>query len=296
MNGKKGLNTNKVLGYGMLAPFAILFFIFTILPILASLALSFTNFDMVSFPSFVGFNNYLRMVSDEVLHTVTKNTLVFACLTGPAGFMLSFVLAWMINELSPKPRSILSFLFYAPTLVGNVYLVWSVLFSPDSYGYINSILLRIGWITQPIQWFTNSSYAMIIVIIVQLWLSMGVSFLANLAGLQNASPELYEAGAIDGIRNRWQELWYITLPSMKSILLFSSVMQIQSAFSAGAVMSALVGYPSVNYCTDTIVLYLSDVGTARFEMGYAAAISVLLFAMMAMARVVIGKLLNMTGR
>lgn len=296
MKSKNTLNTNKLLGYGMLAPYTVLFFIFTVLPILVSLFLGFTNFDMVSFPKFIGANNYLRMVSDEILHTVIKNTLIFACLTGPAGFMLSFLLAWMLNELSPKPRSVLSFLFYAPALVGNVYLVWSVLFSPDSYGYINSILLRTGWITKPIQWFTDSRYAMIIVIIVQLWLSMGVSFLANLAGLQNASPQLYEAGAIDGIRNRWQELWYITLPSMKSILLFSSVMQIQASFSAGEVMSSLVGYPSVNYCTDTLVLYLADVGTTRFEMGYAASISVLLFAMMAMARTVIKKLLNMTGR
>lgn len=280
----------------MLAPFAILFFIFTILPIGSSLVLSFTNYDMVSNPVFTGLNNYLRMVSDDVLKIVLKNTLMFAFITGPLGFMLSFVLAWMINELPPKPRSVLSFLFYAPSIAGNVFLIWSVLFSGDSYGYINSILLRIGWITTPIQWLKDASYAMTVVIIVQLWLSLGVSFLANLAGLQNASPELYEAGAIDGIRNRWQELWYITLPSMKSILLFSSVMQIQSSFSAGAVMSTLCGYPSVNYSTDTVVLYLADVGTTRFEMGYAAAISVLLFGMMAVSRILIGKLLNMTGK
>lgn len=296
MKLKNKIDSNTVVGYAMLAPFVILFFVFTILPVLSSLVLSLTNFDMISTPGFVGLNNYLRMVSDDVLKIVIKNTLFFACVTGPAGFFLSFVLAWMINELPPKPRSLMSFLFYAPSIAGNVYLVWSVLFSGDSYGYINSLLLQIGWITEPVQWLKNPQYAMGVVIIVQLWLSMGVSFLANIAGLQNASPELYEAGAIDGIRNRWQELWYITLPSMKNILLFSGVMQIQSSFSAGAVMSTLVGYPSVDYSTDTIVLYLGDVGTTRFEMGYAAAISVLLFAFMAISRVLIGKLLSLTGK
>lgn len=296
MKLKKKIDSNILVGYLMLAPFVVLFFAFTVLPVLSSLILSLTNYDMISAPGFVGLNNYLRMVSDDILKIVIKNTLFFACITGPVGFFLSFVLAWMINELPPRPRSVLSFLFYAPSIAGNVYLVWQVLFSGDSYGYINSLLLQIGWITEPVQWLKNSSYAMGVVIIVQLWLSMGVSFLANIAGLQNASPELYEAGAIDGIKNRWQELWYITLPSMKNILLFSGVMQIQSSFSAGGVMSTLVGYPSVDYCTDTIVLYLADVGTTRFEMGYAAAISVLLFAFMAISRILIGKLLSMTGK
>lgn len=296
MKLKKKIDSNILVGYLMLAPFVALFFAFTVLPVLSSLILSLTNYDMISAPGFVGLNNYLRMVSDDILKIVIKNTLFFACITGPVGFFLSFVLAWMINELPPRPRSVLSFLFYAPSIAGNVYLVWQVLFSGDSYGYINSLLLQIGWITEPVQWLKNSSYAMGVVIIVQLWLSMGVSFLANIAGLQNASPELYEAGAIDGIKNRWQELWYITLPSMKNILLFSGVMQIQSSFSAGGVMSTLVGYPSVDYCTDTIVLYLADVGTTRFEMGYAAAISVLLFAFMAISRILIGKLLSMTGK
>lgn len=296
MKLKKKIDSNILVGYLMLAPFVVLFFAFTVLPVLSSLILSLTNYDMISTPGFVGLNNYLRMVSDDILKIVIKNTLFFACITGPVGFFLSFVLAWMINELPPRPRSVLSFLFYAPSIAGNVYLVWQVLFSGDSYGYINSLLLQIGWITEPVQWLKNSSYAMGVVIIVQLWLSMGVSFLANIAGLQNASPELYEAGAIDGIKNRWQELWYITLPSMKNILLFSGVMQIQSSFSAGGVMSTLVGYPSVDYCTDTIVLYLADVGTTRFEMGYAAAISVLLFAFMAISRILIGKLLSMTGK
>jgi multiple sugar transport system permease protein len=158
------------------------------------------------------------------------------------------------------------------------------------------MLLTSGVITTPIQFFKDPRYAMGIVMIVQLWMSMGVSFLANIAGLQNVNTELYEAGAIDGITNRWQELWFITLPSMRSILLFGCVMQIQATFSVSSVATALTGSPSVNYSTETIVTHLVEVGTVRFEMGYAAAISVFLFALMAATRVLVGKLINMTGK
>ena len=209
-------------------PFLVLFFVFTILPIISSVALSFTDFDAVSMPKFIGLENYFRMfTSDEVMPTALKNTVLFAVFIGPFGFALSFFLAWIINEFGRTARSILSFLFYSPALVGNAYYIWQILFSGDSYGYANSLLMSLGLINEPIQWFRNETYVFGIIVLVQLWLSMGVSFLANIAGLQNIDDELYEAGAIDGIRTRWHELWYITLPSMKSILLFGIVMQIQ---------------------------------------------------------------------
>lgn len=202
------------------------------------------------------------------------------------------MLAWFINELPRLPRAIVSFVFYSPSLVGNVYFIWQFIFSGDSYGLINGFLLKYGFITEPIIWLKDESYAMAIVIIVQLWMSMGTSFLANISGLQNVGTELYEVGAIEGIRNRWQEAWYITLPSMKGILLFSAVMQIQAAFSVSAVPIALTGNPSTNYITHTIVTHMADYGTTRYEMGYASAIAVFLFVLMFTARYVIGKLLN----
>ena len=283
--------------YLMLAPFLVLFFLFTVLPILSSVVLSFFTYDMINLPSFTGLGNYVRMfLNDSVFLIAVRNTLVFAFVTGPIGFLLSFVLAWIINEFRPLVRNLLSFLFFAPSLAGNVYFIWKIMFSSDSYGYINRLLLSMGLISSPILWLKDTAYAMGIVILVQIWMSMGISFLANIAGLQNVNSEMYEAGVIDGITNRWQEVWYITLPSMKSMLLFGSVMQIQAAFSVGAVAVELTGMPSTNYCTHTIVTHLSDVGTTRFEMGYAAAISVFLFLLMAVSRVLIGKLLDMTGR
>lgn len=278
-------------------PFLVLFFVFTILPILSSVVLSFTDFDAVSIPKFVGLENYFRMfTSDEVLPVALKNTVLFAVFIGPFGFALSFFLAWIINEFGRSARSILSFLFYSPALVGNAYYIWQILFSGDSYGYANSLLMSFGIITEPIQWFRNEDYVFVIIVIIQLWLSMGVSFLANIAGLQNIDDELYEAGAIDGIKTRWHELWYITLPSMKSILLFGIVMQIQSAFSVSAIPMALAGYPSVNHSVDTILSHLQDVGAERFEMGYASAISVLLFALIIVTKQILTKFVNSVGR
>lgn len=291
------VNREDAAHYLMLFPFALLFFLFTVLPVLASVGLSFFNYDMISAPKWTGLSNYLRMVvGDEVFPKTVLNTLKFAVITGPVSFFLSFLLAWFISEFRSGVRNLLTFLFYAPTLSGNAYFVWQIAFSADSYGYANNFLISLGLISEPIAWFSNTSYNMTVLIIIQLWLSMGVAFLANIAGLQNVNPEIYEAGALDGIRTRWHELWYITLPSMKSILLFSAVMQIQATFSIGAVVSALAGYPSVNNSVDTIVSHLSDVGTVRYEMGYAAAISVFLFAMMAIVRVAVGKIMDLLGK
>ena len=283
--------------YVLLAPFLTIFTLMMVLPVLASMVLSFFNFDMVSMPTFAGLDNYIRMfLHDDIFPIVLKNTILLAILTGPAGFLLSFVLAWFINEFGRGPRTLFSFMFNAPSLAGHAVYIWQILFSSDSYGYINSFLMSLGFITEPIAWLSNSSYIVPIVVVVQLWSSLGISFLSNLSGLQNINTELYEAGAIDGIRNRWQELWYITLPGMKHMLLFSAVMQIASAFSISSIITQLAGYPTVGYAADTIVSYLNDVGTVKYEMGYASALSVILFLLMVTTRWVTNKLINKTGR
>lgn len=298
------MNKNKIIKtfkkrwqlYALLLPFLILFFLMTVLPVISSIFLSFTDFDMVSLPSFSGLKNYIRMfLEDDIFPKVLKNTILLAILTGPAGFLLSFVLAWLINEFKPMMRTVFSFLFYAPSLAGGIF-VWQTIFSSDAYGYFNSILLSTGLINEPVAWLSSTKFIVPIVVIVQIWQSLGVSFLANLSGLQNVNNELFEAGAIDGIRNRWQELWYITLPGMKSMLLFSAVMQIAGAFSISGIIQQLAGYPTVNYAADTIVSYLSDVGNIKYEMGYASTLSVMLFIMMILTRGITNKLLNNMGR
>ena len=294
---KRGALSENAVHYIMISPFLILFLLFTVLPVISSLVLSFFSYDMISLPKFSGVANYLRMFNgDEVFPKAVVNTLKFAVVTGPFSYLLAYLLAWFINDFNPAVRTVLTFIFYAPAMIGNATFIWQTMFSSDSYGYANSFLISLGIITEPISWFKNEAYNFTILIIVQLWTSMGISFLADIAGLQNVNPELYEAGALDGIKNRWYELWYITLPSMKSILLFGAVMQIQATFSIGAVITALAGYPSVNNSVDTVVSHLLDVGTVRYEMGYAAAISTVLFLMMLFARYLIGKILNLLGK
>ena len=245
--------------YYLVAPYTILFFVFTVVPVLMSLVLSFTYFNLLEFPSFVGWENYKSLfVDDKVFMIAIKNTAILAVITGPVSYIMAFVFAWLINELRPTMRSFMTLIFYAPSISGNVYLVWKLIFSSDNYGYANSLLMQLNIIQEPITWLQNSQYIIWILIIIQLWMSLGVSFLSFIAGLQGVNKELYEAGAIDGIKSRWQELWFITLPQMKSQLMFGAVMQITSALSIAEVSINIAGFPSVEYAGHTIITHLMD--------------------------------------
>lgn len=278
--------------YFLIFPFLIFFFLFTILPVVSSMVLSFTRYDILNSPVFIGWDNYLRMfLEDEVFLIALKNTFQFAVITGPVSYLLCFVFAWFINDLPPVARATFTVIFYAPTLA-NIYFIWQYIFSGDMYGLLNSTLMQFGIINEPIQWLTNTDYMLNIVIFVQLWCSLGTGFLAFVAGLQNLDPSLVEAGAIDGIKNRFQELIYIILPQMGGSLMFGAVMQISSAFSVGGISSALVGFPSIDYAAHTIVLHISDFGHTRFELGYASALAVVLFAIMLGIKGIVNKLLD----
>ncbi|MGM1045435.1 carbohydrate ABC transporter membrane protein 1, CUT1 family (TC 3.A.1.1.-) [Paenibacillus uliginis N3/975] len=291
----KEVKRNKAI-YAMLTPYFLIFFTFTVLPVVLSLLVSFTNFNMLEFPKWVGWRNYAQLfVRDDVFLIALKNTLLFAAITGPISYIACFVLAWVINEFPPKLRAIATLVFYAPALSGSAYIVWTLLFSSDSYGYINAFLLKWHLILEPILWLKTPKYILPIIIIVQLWLSLGTSFLAFIAGLQSMDKTLHEAGAIDGIRNRWQELWFITLPSMKPMLLFGAVIQITASFAVAEVATALAGFPSVKYAGHTIVTHLMDYGSIRFEMGYASSIATVLFVMMLGSNLIVRKLLTKVG-
>ncbi|OME86590.1 ABC transporter permease [Paenibacillus sp. FSL A5-0031] len=282
--------------YILLAPYMVLFAVFTVLPVLVSVVLSFTYFNMLEFPKFVGWQNYTRLfLDDDVFLIAVKNTLLFAVITGPISYIACFVFAWIINELSPKLRAIMTLVFYAPSISGNVYFIWLMIFSGDRYGIANGFLLKLGIILEPLQWLKKEEYILPIIILVQLWLSLGTGFLAFIAGLQTVDRTLYEAGAVDGVKNRWQELWYITLPSMRPQLMFGAVIQITTAFAVADVSIALAGFPSVNYAAETIVTHLIDFGTTRFEMGYASAIASVLFMIMVGSNLIVQKLLRRVG-
>ncbi|MBE6849384.1 MAG: sugar ABC transporter permease [Ruminococcus sp.] len=278
--------------YLMLLPFMTIFFIFTIVPVLMSLPMGFTDFDMAQLPKFVGLSNYTTLfLNDSIFIQSIRVTLIFAIFTGPLSYVLCFLLAWLINELHPKLKTIFTLIFYAPSMA-NVYTVWQLIFSGDAYGYLNSVLLNLGIITAPIQWLTDGRYILGVTIVVQLWLSLGAGFLSLRAGFQNIDRSQYEAGAIEGIRNRWQELIYITIPSMGPQLMFAAVMQIVSSFTAGTVAQSLVGFPSTDYKAHTIMTHAYDYGWVRFEMGYASAICMVLFVAMFLVNKLIAKVLG----
>lgn len=285
------------IGYVFVAPFLFIFLLFTLAPIALSLVLSLTNFNMIEFPDFVFMDNYIQLfLDDELFITSLKNTLIFSAIVGPSTFILSWLVAWFINELPPRVRAIVTFIFYAPSISGSVYIVWQTLFSGDAYGWVNGALLNMNVINEPILFFKTEEWIWPLVIMVALWTSLGTSFLSNIAGLQGIPRHLFEAAAIDGVKNRWQEAWYVTLPSMKPQLLFGAVMSITGSFGFGSIITTLCGFPSVNYCAYTLSHHLDDYGSTRWEVGYASAISFVIFLLCFGCNAMINKLLSKVGQ
>ncbi len=282
--------------YLMIAPYFFLFTLFTILPVVASIVLSFTDFNMLEWPEFVGWTNYIRLlVNDDLFVVALKNTLIFAVITGPVSYLMCLLFAWIINEFSGKLRAFLTLIFYAPSICGNAYMIWQIILTGDRYGFLNGILLDWDIINEAIIWMKTEKYILPMLIVVQLWLSLGTGFLSFIAGLQTVDKSMYEAGVLDGIKNRWQELWYITLPAMKPQLMFGAVMQITQSFAIADISIQLAGNPSVNYAGSTVVTHLLDYGTVRFEMGYASAIATILFLLMVGTNKIVQRVLRRVG-
>lgn len=282
--------------YLFMAPYALIFIVFTILPVVVSIYYSFTYFNIFQPPRFIGLSNYIKLFfNDDIFITGIKNTLLFAAITGPISYILCLLFAWIINELPRRQRIVMTLLLYAPSISGGMYMIWGVMFSGDSQGYINGFLLNMGLIENPIVFLKNPAYMNTIIIIVVLWQSLGTSFLSFIAGLQGIDSQYYEAAALDGIKNRWQELWFVTLPMMKPQMMFGAVMSITASFGIGDVVTNLVGFPSVDYTSHTIINHLQDYGTIRYEMGYACAIATFLFLMMLLCNKAIQKLLSRVG-
>lgn len=282
--------------YAFLAPYAVLFTCFFIAPVVISIFFSFTYYNVLESPRFLGFQNYISLIlEDDIFLQAIKNTFMIAIITGPLGYIMSFLFAWLINELPRWVRSVAVIIFYAPSIAGNCYVIFSIFFRGDAYGHVNALLMKLGIIDAPILWFINPTYMLPICMVVILWMSLGTGFLSFVAGLQGVDRSQFEAGYMDGIKNRWQELWYITLPNMKPMLLFGAIMAITQAFGVCDVTMQLCGYPSTDYAARTIVTHLFDYGSTRFEMGYACAIATILFLMMYLCNKAIQSLLRRVG-
>ena len=282
--------------YAFLAPYAILFTLFFVAPVVVSIFFSFTYYNILEPPKFLGLQNYISLIlEDDIFLQGVKNTFMIAVITGPLGYIMSFLFAWLINELPRWVRSVAVVVFYAPSIAGNCYVIFSVLFRGDAYGHANALLMNMGIIDKPILWFIDPKYMLPLCMVVILWMSLGTGFVSFVAGLQGVDGSQFEAGYMDGIKNRWQELWYITLPNMRPMLMFGAVMSITQAFSVCDVTMTLCGYPSTDYAARTIVTHLFDYGYSRFEMGYACAIATILFLMMILCNKAIQSLLRRVG-
>ncbi len=275
---------SQYVAWAFLAPYILLFSLFIVVPVMIAIALSFTNFNTLQMPDIVGFMNYVNLLTRDAIFMqyVLPNTILFAVIVGPGGYLLSFFLAWCLSQISKVPRTILALLLYSPSMTSGVAMtvVWKIIFSGDERGYLNAMMLNLGWISEPIQFLQSSEYLMPVMIVVALWSSLGVGFLAMLAGMMNIDETVYEAAEIDGLRNRFQEVFYITIPMMKPQMLFGLVMAVVNTFQVGHIGVSLSGAnPTPQYAGQLIVNLIEDYGFIRYEMGYASAASVVLLIM-----------------
>ncbi|MDD5292762.1 MAG: sugar ABC transporter permease [Candidatus Izemoplasmatales bacterium] len=278
---KKTVRDNNPIAYAFVFPYVLMFLVFIVIPVAAAIMLAFTYFDTVRAPTLVGFENFINILTNdqEFMQYVIPNTLKYAIIVGPGGYILSFLLAWLLAQVTPKVRTVLALIIYSPSLTAGVTMavLWKVIFAGDETGYLNMFLLNLGFINEPIAWLTSKEYLMPIMIGVTLWSSMGVGFLAMLAGILNVNQDLYEAGYIDGIKNKFQEMIYITIPTIKPQMLFGAVMAIVGTFGASGIGVALSGSnPTPQYAGQLIVNHIEFFGFTKYEMGYAAALSVIL--------------------
>ena len=292
----KGLKKHRVSILFSL-PFLILFFIFTVVPVAAAVIIGFTRYNILEPPVFVGLDNYLRLfLKDDIFMLAMKNTLLFACVSAPLSMVACLLGAWMINDFSPIVRAVLTFVFYAPSLAGGAVGIWTLILSGDAYGFLNNFLMQWGFISEPIQWLSNTQYMFGILLIVTLWGCLGTGFLSYVAAFRGIDKTLTEAAAIDGVKNRLQELWYITVPVLRPQLMFSALISITGSFGVGALSSALFGNPSPNYAAHTIVLHMEDYANTRYELGMACAMATVLFVLTVSSNKLIGLFINRVGK
>ncbi len=292
----KGLKKHRVSILFSL-PFLILFFIFTVVPVAAAVIIGFTRYNILEPPVFVGLDNYLRLfLKDDIFMLAMKNTLLFACVSAPLSMLACLMGAWMINDFPPIVRAVLTFVFYAPSLAGGAVGIWTLVLSGDAYGFLNNFLMQWGFISEPVQWLSNTQYMFGILLIVTLWGCLGTGFLSYVAAFRGIDKTLTEAAAIDGVKNRLQELWYITVPILRPQLMFSALISVTASFGVAALSASLFGNPSPNYAAHTIVLHMEDYANTRYELGMACAMATVLFVLTVFSNKLIGLFINRVGK
>ena len=273
-------NKESLCGLLFISPTLLGFLVFFLGPIFAVLFLSFTRYDMFSAPESAGFANYAKLLTDSQLHKVYGNTFFFGTAAIILNVSLGLFLAILVNQRLPAfLRYLLRTVYFFPVLVGMIYAatVWKFLFNRD-LGVINYYLHYIG--VGPVSWLTSSQFALWSIILGYMWKNVGFTMLTTLAGLQGIPQDIYEAAAIDGARP-FAMLRKITIPLLSPVILFNVVITLINTMQEFDSIVALTNGGPGN-ASRTVSLYIYEKAFRGLDMGYASAIAVTLFLVIAL--------------
>lgn len=265
-------------GYLFIAPYFILFAIFSLYPVLYTLRLSFTTWDGLGEPIFVGFKNYQRLIQDTVFLKAIVNTVWISVVAIVFQMIFGVGLAFLLNQPHIKCRGALKTIFYFPNLVTAVSLgiLFNLLFDWQG-GSVNRLLMALQLIGEPVNWKMSAQFAQGIISFILWFQYFGYYIILFTAGINGISEEVLEAASIDGA-NRFQQLTRIVLPLLKPILTYASITSIiggMQIFDLNFVLGGMMGDP--NYSTMSMVLYMYTTSFTNYNYGYGAAISYGLF-------------------
>jgi multiple sugar transport system permease protein len=260
--------------YGFLLPNLVGFLVFTFLPVLAALLISFTNWDLLRPPEWVGLANYERLVADTTFHRVLRNTTVYVLGTVPIQMAIALLVAMALNQRLPG-RTLFRAAYFMPVVASTVAvaLVWRWIFHAD-FGLLNSALFMIG-VDDPPNWLSSTRWALPAIIIMSIWQQVGFSMVLFLAGLQSVPQHLYEAATIDGA-SQWDRFLHITIPMLSSTTFFVLVISVINSFQVFDQAFIMTEGGPAN-ATNTIVFNIYRYAFQFFQMGYAAAMAWVLF-------------------
>jgi multiple sugar transport system permease protein len=273
-----------VAGYGFVLPAFLALFVFLVVPILAAFVLVFMDYDVLSPPEWIGLDNVTRLFSDQRMLQTYWNTLRFVFFAMLFNNVLGLLLAMAVNRaMHPVFKYVFRTALFFPVLTtaASLALVWNFLLTQDR-GVVNYLLQQVG--LEPIPWLSSSTWAMVSVVMFDVWRACGYLMVIYLAGLQGIPDVLYEAAQIDGA-NQWQSMRYITLPLITPTAFFAVIISLIGASQVFDNVWVLTG-GGPGDATRLIVLYIYEVGFKRYEMGYAAALSLTLFLVLIVLTIV----------
>ncbi|MBN6206266.1 sugar ABC transporter permease [Ralstonia pickettii] len=268
------MKTNKLTPYLFLLPGCIILGAFIFYPMLQAIGMSFTNYNMITDPQFVGISNYKELFQDDLFWKTLMNTLLYLVIAVPALVIIPIFLAVLVNQ---QLRGIAFFrsIYYIPVVTSLVVagIAWDWVYKEN--GLLNYMLDLIGIITEPIPWLTSTSTALFAVIVVTVWKGLGYYMIIYLAGLQSIPADLYEAAQIDGA-NWWKQVTKITIPMLMPFVLIVTIMSSIAAMKVFEEIYIMTGGGPL-HSSETLVFYIYTQAFDRLNMGYASAAAVILF-------------------